>query len=107
MTSVLPQIEEWVARAREVAGVFTSFDRVRVNPDPVQVNFFQVYIDGDREKLVERHHEIAAETGTFLFRNLQDSALPGFATTEMHMFENAMNFDLAKLSPFLGRLLSV
>ncbi len=107
MTSVLPQLEEWVARAREVAEVFTSFDRVRVNPDPVQVNFFQVYIDGDREKLVERHHEIAAETGTFLFRNLQDSALPGFATTEMHMFENAMNFDLAKLSPFLGRLLSV
>ncbi len=97
MTQTLPKLEEWVLKAREVAGILASFDRIRVNPDPVQVNFFQLYIEGDREKLLDRHHELAAETGTFLFRNLNDSGFPGFATTEMHMFGNAMNFDLDRL----------
>lgn len=105
MVNTLPKLDDWILKAREIAGVLTSFDRIRVNPNPVQVNFFQLYIEGDREALVARHHDLAAETGTFLFRNLNDSALPGFATTEMHMFGNAMAFDVAKLAPFLERLL--
>jgi hypothetical protein len=72
----------------------------------VQVNFFQAYFEGSRESLVERHHRLAEETGTFLFRDLRDSGLPGFATTELHMFENAMRFDLSQLAPFLHRLLA-
>lgn len=101
----LPQLEGWVARAREVAGVLRSIPGVRVNPDPPHVNLFQVYFEGSREELVERHHQLAEATGTFLFRDLADAPIPGFAMTEMHMFENAMKFDLSKLAPFVERLL--
>lgn len=106
LAETLPLLDDWVARAREIAGILTGFTRVRVNPDPVQVNFFQVYFEGDRQALVGRHHELAEETGTFLFRDLRDATLPGFATTELHMFGNAMRFDLAKLAPFVERLLA-
>jgi threonine aldolase len=101
----LPQLEDWVARAREVAAVFTSCPGVRINPDPVQVNFFQVYFEGSRTELVERHHGLAEETGTFLFRDLAEAAIPGFAMTEIHIFENGMRFDLGKLAPFVERLM--
>jgi len=101
----LPQLETWVARAKEVAAILLECPGVRINPDPVQVNFFQAYFEGDRATLLERHHQLAEETGTFLFRNLADGAIPGFAMTELHMFENAMRFDLAQLAPFVRRLL--
>ena len=100
-----PDLEDWVVRAREVADVFRACPGVRLNPDPPQVNFFQVYFEGHSKALVERHHQLAEATGTFLFRNVADAAIPGFAMTEFHMFENAMRFDLSKLRPFVERLL--
>jgi len=102
----LPQMEDWVARAREVAAVLGRFPGVRVQPDPPQVNFFQLFIEGDHEALSGRHHALAKETGTFLFHRLGPSPIPGIAMTEMHMFGNAMRFDIARLSPFMERLLA-
>jgi len=49
---------------------------------------------------------LARETGTFLFYRLGPSPIPGIAMTEMHMFGNAMRFDIARLSPFMERLLA-
>jgi len=74
-------------------------------PDPPQVNFFQLFIEGDHEALSERHHALAKETGTYLFHRLGPSPVPGIAMTEMHMFGNAMRFDIARLAPFMERLL--
>ena len=102
----LPQMEDWVARAREVAAVLCRIPGVRVQPDPPQVNFFQLFIEGDHEALSARHLALAKETGTFLFHRLGPSPIPGIAMTEMHMFGNAMRFDMARLSPFMQRLLA-
>lgn len=106
LASNLPQMEDWVSRARDVAAILTGFPGVRINPDPPQVNFFQLFIDGDHEALSERHHALAKETGTFLFHRLAPSPLPGIATTEMHLFGNAMRFDLGRLAPFMKKLLA-
>lgn len=103
----LPQMEDWVARAREVAAVLGRLPGVRIQPDPPQVNFFQLFIEGDHEAMTERHHTLAQETGTFLFHRLGPSPAPGIAMTEMHMFGNAMRFDMARLLPFMDRLLTV
>jgi threonine aldolase len=102
----LPQMERWVARAREIATILGGFPAVRVNPDPPQVNFFQLFIEGDHETLTARHQELAKETGTYLFHRMGPSPVPGIATTEMHMFGNAMRFDTGRLAPFLERLLA-
>jgi len=102
----LPQMEDWVSRAREVASVLTGFQGVRVNPDPPQVNFFQLFLEGDHQALSERHHVLAKETGTYLFHRLAPSPIPGIATTEMHMFGNAMGFDIERLGPFMEKLLA-
>jgi threonine aldolase len=102
----LPRMEDWVARAREIASILGAFPGLRVNPDPPQVNFFQLFIEGDHEALSARHHALARETGTYLFHRLGPSPVPGIATTEMHMFGNAMRFDTGRLAPFIGKLLA-
>jgi threonine aldolase len=102
----LPQLPDWVERARDVAAILNHFPQVRTNPNPPHVNFFQLFIEGDPQALTEKHHEIARDSGTYLFGRLSASAVPGFATTEMHMFGNAMQFDLDTLAPFMERLLA-
>jgi threonine aldolase len=101
----LLQIDRWVERAREVAAILSSFDRISVRPNPPHVNFFQVYIQGEPEELNQKHLELAQETGTFLFYSLGPTMVPGVAMTEIHCWENAMQFDLDRLPAFLERLL--
>ena len=106
LARVLPQIEEWVARARQVAAILSSFPEITVNPDPPHVNFFRVYIRGDQERLAARHLALADKTGTWLWGGLAPSPVPGIVTTELHLWENSLQFDLNALRPFVEELLA-
>jgi threonine aldolase len=102
---VLPEIDSWVQRAKDVAAIFSRFERIRVRPNPPHVNFFQLYIQGEAEALTQKHLEMAEATGTFLFYSLGATMIPGWAMTEIHCWEQAAQFDLEKLPEFLERLL--
>jgi len=106
MQRVLPQIDSWVERAREVAAILSEFDQLTVNPNPPHVNIFQLYVKGDPKQMTERHMEVAEETGTFLFYNLNQTSVPGVGVTEIHCWENALKFDLDALRPFLEKWLA-
>jgi hypothetical protein len=67
---------------------------------------FQLFIKGDAETLTRRHHELAERSGTFLFSALSPAAMPGYAMTEIHIWENAMAFDVHQLVPFMKLLLA-
>jgi len=101
----LPQIEQWVSKAQAVAAVLSRFPQITVNPNPPQVNMFQLYIQGDAKALTDRHMALAKETGAFLFFGLRETAVPHLATTEIHCWENALTFDLEALEPFVTALL--
>jgi len=103
---VTPIIHEWVEKARQVAQVMSEFERITIQPDPPQVNIFQLYLRGEADRLNERHHALAEEMGTFLCYGLQPGPIPGTAMTELHCWENAHAFDLQQLRPFLERLLA-
>lgn len=106
LREVLPQIDQWVIRAQQVAQIFSQFPQISIVPDPPHVNFFRIYIQGDAQGLTEKHMELAVETGTFIFYGLSPSPVPGVATTEIHLWENSVTFDLEQLQPFLKRLLA-
>lgn len=106
MQRVLPQIDSWVERAREVAAILSEFDQLTVNPNPPHVNIFQLFVKGDPEQMTQRHMEVAEETGTFLFHRLTPTAVPGISGTEIHCWENALRFDLDALRPFLEKWLA-
>ena len=100
-----PHLPDRVARAVEIAAAFSEYPGVRVDPDPPHVNFFRLYLPGDATDLTARHHELADETGTFLFGGLAPATVPGYATTEIHCFGASASFDLERLRAFLPRLL--
>ena len=106
MQRVLPQIDNWVERAQQVAAILSEFDPLTVNPNPPHVNFFHLYVKGDPEEMTQRHMEVAEETGTFLFYKLNPSPVPGLGMTEIHCWENALRFDLDSLRPFLEKWLA-
>ena len=106
MQRVLPQINSWVERAQQVAAILSEFDQLTVNPNPPQVNFFQLYVKGDPEQMTQRHMDVAEETGAFLFYKLNPAPVPGLGMTEIHCWENALQFDLDSLRPFLEKWLA-
>ena len=97
--NILPQINAWVGRAQLLAAAFNEIDGVRTNPEVPQCSMFQLFIEGDVDTLNHRADSLEEETGTCLFRRLSASTIPGIATTEVHIFENAMNFDLDLIEP--------
>jgi threonine aldolase len=103
---VLPQIDGWVQKAQQIAAILARFERISVVPNPPHVNMFQLYIRGDYQALNSRHMALARETGTFLFHGLGPTMVPGMAMTEVHCWENAMQFDVEQLGPFVERLLA-
>ena len=107
MERVLPQIDGWVKKAQAVAAVLAEFEPISICPHPPQINMFQLYIRGKASALNERHLELAEETGTFLFWGLGPASVPGVAKTEIHCWENAAQFDLSALRPFVTRLLAL
>jgi hypothetical protein len=84
--------------------VLAEQPRVRINPDPPDVNFFALHLEGDAEGLMQRHHALAARTGTFLFSSLTPDTVPGFCRTEVHCWENAAAADLARVAAFIEEL---
>lgn len=102
---VLPQIDRWVERAREIAAILGKFDRLSIHPNPPHTNMFQLYVRGDYRTLTEMHMEAARETGTLLFHRLQPTRIPGIATTEVHCWENASALDINALEPFVSNWL--
>ncbi len=106
MQRVLPQINTWVDRARQISSILSEFDQLIVNPNPPHTNFFQLVVKGDPEQMTQKHMQVAEQTGTFLFHKLSPAAVPGFGMTEIHCWENAMRFDLASLRPFVEKWLA-
>ena len=106
MRQRLPEMSSWVRKAQEVAAILAAIEGVIVNPDPPQVNLFQLFIKGDAEALTRRHHALAAASGIFLFSALGQAAIPGYGMTEIHIWENAMSFDVGQLAPFMAQLLA-
>ncbi len=105
MEKVLPNIDSWVSKAQELAVIFNGLDGVRTNPEVPQASMFQLYIEGEADALTERNREIEAQTGTKMFRRFSPSIVPNLATTEVHIFEHAMQFDTSRIEPYMRQLL--
>ena len=103
---VLPQIDTWVEKARELAGILSEFEPITIKPNPPHVNFFAAFIKGDPKDLTKRHMEAARQTGTFLTANFSSSPVPGISMTGFQIGEEEMKFDFSALRPFVEKWLA-
>ena len=103
---VVPQIDTWVERARELAAILSEFESITIQPDPPHVNFFAMFIKGHPEELTKRHMEAARQTGTFLTANISSSPVPGISMTGIQVGEEQMKFDPGALRLFVEKWLA-
>ena len=89
----LPRIAEYHERAIEIAAMFAAIDGVRVSPDPPHTNMMHVFVDGDHDRLVERHETAAAEHGRVLFRTLHPTEVPDCWAFEITVGSVACDLD--------------
>jgi hypothetical protein len=105
MRRVVPQIDAWVARAKEVASILAGFGAITVNPNPPHTNTFQIYVQADVGLLNERNELLSKRDSSFVFFPFRPTAIPGLAMNELHCFGNALGFELPRLEPFVAELL--
>lgn len=98
---VLPEIDNWVAKAKELAEIFNNIDGVRTNPTVPQSSMFQLYVDGDLDTLNRQTKVAAEQIGAIVFNRLSPSAVPNMGFTEFHVQEGAMAFDVDLIKPFM------
>lgn len=79
---------------------------MRTRPAQPQLNFFQVFLEGEVDALEAAHTELAVDTGTFVFPAFRASSVPGVSMAELHCWENAMAFDCTELGQFLEKLVA-
>ncbi len=90
----LERIDEYCARAAEIATGLKHVAGVRVRPEPPHTNMMHVFLDGDADRLVEAHALAAADLGYRLFRDLSDTGVP-----DIHRFELTVGDTLVDLEP--------
>ncbi len=95
----------FVSRAQEIAKIFSDHPKMRVHPDPPQTNFFILYIDEEAEILNKKMLALMKKYQASIFSPFGHSNLPGFVSTEIHIFENALAFDNELLKKMITELL--
>ena len=90
-----------------------SFAEIGALFDSIYVSFykdfngmFQVFVEGEAETLNERIKLAKEQTGSDVLRSFMATAVPSQSMTEVHVFENAMAFDTARIDPFMKILLN-
>lgn len=96
----------FVAKAQEVAKIFSKHQKLRIHPNPPHTNMFDLYIEEDltvlNKKIFDLMKKYNASFLPYFFE--KNTNIPGFVKTEIHIFENALHFDLELLEQMITEL---
>jgi len=105
LDEVLPRMEEYFARARELAAGLAALDGVDVVPDPPQTPFLHLHLRRDGEGLREAALDIAEERGIWLGRQFAATPLPAVQMLELPIGASTLELPVAEIVALFGELL--
>ncbi len=103
----LDKMAAYYTKAKEIAGVLSSFSHIEVLPNPPQTNMMHVYIQGNHEKLVNASLEIARETKTLLFRGLTPTDVPYWSKFELTVGDASLDLKNEEIAESFSRLFTI
>jgi threonine aldolase len=103
-TNNLEKMSSFVLRAQEIAKILSNYPKIRIHPNPPKTNMFLMYIDEKASNINEKQKMLMEKYKASLFPFLSDSSIPGFVKTEIHIFENALQFENELLEKMLKDL---
>jgi threonine aldolase len=101
----LPKLGAFRERAIDLAAAIGELDGVFVTPQPPHVNAFHLYLPGTPDTLRERHLEVAAATGDWLFGTFAASPAHGQSVVEVQVDEATADFTDAEVVERIGQLI--
>jgi threonine aldolase len=101
----LPKLGGFRQRAIGLAAAIGKLDGVFVTPQPPHVNGFHLYLPGEPDVLRERHLELAAETGDWLFGFIAPSAAHGQSVVEIQVDDATGDFTDAEVVERIAQLI--
>jgi threonine aldolase len=103
----LPRMDDYVARARELAAGLAERDGVRVHPSPPQTNAFRLLVDIDHEALADASLLTMERTRTALVGWWRAAEVPGWSLTELTVGEATMAWEVDEQLGALDALLAL
>jgi threonine aldolase len=101
----LPKMGAFRERAIGLAAAIGRLDGVFVTPQPPHVNGFHLYLPGAPDVLRERHLELAAATGDWLFGTFAPSPAHGQSVVEIQVDDATGDFTDAEVVERIARLI--
>jgi threonine aldolase len=101
----LPRFGEYRQRALEIAAVLSRIPGIKVRPSPPQTNMMHVFLEGDREQLLDRALEVAGDEGVALFRYLAPTPVPGVSVFEVTIGDAALELSNEEVGAFFKRVM--
>jgi threonine aldolase len=101
----LPKLAGFRDRAISLAAAIGEIDGVFVTPQPPQVNGFHIYLPGSPETLRERHLELAAACGDWLFGNFWPTSAHGQSVVEIQVGDPTAAFTDREVVERIRRLI--
>jgi threonine aldolase len=101
----LPKLATFRQRAITLAAAIDEIDGVFVTPQPPHVNGFHVYLPGASEVLTERHLQLAADRGDWLFGYIGPTTAQGQSVVEIRVSESTEAFSDADVVRGIALLL--
>jgi threonine aldolase len=102
----LPKLGAFRERAIGLAAAIGELDGVFVTPQPPHVNGFHLYLPGEPEALRERHLQLAAATGDWLFGMIAPTAAHGQSVVEIQVDDATGDFTDAEVVERIAQIIA-
>ena len=102
----LARIPQYCAKAREIAGILSTFPQVEIMPNPPHTNMLHVFIHADKDRLEEAAAQIAREQKIWLFRYYTPSQIPGYYKVEFTVGDATLEFSAEEIQSLFEKLIS-
>ena len=106
MQQHLDRMGDYVAKTQEIAEALSILPEIAIVPNPPPTNMMHVYLQGDREALMNAAMEAARATGIFPFAGLRPTALPDFHAFEWTVGAATMDIPTNEIAAFMDDIIA-
>lgn len=107
LTERLSRMNDYHVKAKEIAKVLLSFPHIEILPNPPQTNMMHVFVQGDREQLLDASFQIARETKTLLFARLASTVMPQWSKFELTVGDASLDLKSEEIIDLFTKLFTL
>ena len=101
----LPKMSHYYSKTLEIAEALSTIDGIKILPNPPHINMMHIFLQGEKEKLVQSALHLSEETRIWLFGDLMPSQLPQYYKLEFYVGDATMDIETEEIRNMFVRIL--